>query len=69
MEFALEAKSSSRVTDDHLKGLRELGKDHPRVKRRIVVCLEERARRTDDGIEVLPYKRFVERLWANELLA
>lgn len=67
--FAIEAKSSARVTDDHMKGLRELAKDHPRVKRRIVVCLEERARRTDDGIEILPFARFTERLWSGDLLA
>ena len=67
MQVAVEAKSSSRITRDHLKGLRSLVEDHPRVKRRIVVCREPRARKTDDGIEILPAVTFVRRLWNGEL--
>jgi hypothetical protein len=33
----------------------------------VVVCLEPKARRTDDGIEILPAASFVRRLWAGEL--
>ena len=68
MELAIEAKSGSRITSDHLRGLRQLGSDHPGV-RRAVVCQESRARRTEDGIEILPCGVFVERLWSGELLA
>ena len=68
MQIAIEAKSSARITRDHLKGLRSLVEDHPRVGRRIVVCREPRARRTEDGIEVLPVATFVRRLWAGELV-
>lgn len=64
---AIEAKASPRITSDGLKGLRELKADHPQAGRRVVVSLEPRARLTDDGIEVLPYLEFVERLWAREL--
>ena len=64
MEIALEAKSCSKVTSDHLRGLREIIKDHPKLKRRILVSLEDRARITEDGIEILPYSMFVERLWS-----
>lgn len=67
MELALEAKASARVTSDHLKGLRALAVDHPRVRRRVVVCLEPRARRTADGIEILPWRRFAEDLWSDAL--
>jgi predicted AAA+ superfamily ATPase len=67
MRLAIEAKSSERVTSDHLAGLRSLVQDHPRVRRRIVVCREPRARRTEDGIEILPASVFVQRLWAGEL--
>ena len=63
MRLAIEAKSSARITRDHLKGLRSLAEDHPDVKSRIVVCREPRARRTEDGIEVLPAATFVRRLW------
>jgi predicted AAA+ superfamily ATPase len=67
MRLAIEAKSSERITRDHLQGLRNLVEDHPDVGRRIVVCREPRARETEDGIEVLPAAAFVRRLWAEEL--
>jgi predicted AAA+ superfamily ATPase len=67
MQAAIEAKASERITRDHLKGLRSLREDHPRVARRIVVCRETRARRTEDGIEILPAATFVRRLWAGEV--
>lgn len=68
MHLAVEAKSSRRIIDRHLKGLRTLGQEHPRVGCRIVVCLEPHAWRTDDGIDVLPAKTFAERLWTGGLL-
>jgi len=67
MRVAIEAKSSARITRDQLKGLRTLIEDQPRVARRIVVCREPRARKTDDGIEILPVASFVRRLWAGDL--
>lgn len=67
MAVAIEAKSSSRITSDHLKGLRTLAEDHQRVGRRIVVCREPRARKTDDGIEILPVASFVRKLWGGDL--
>ena len=66
MQVAIEAKSSERITRDHLKGLRTLKEDHPNVERRIVVCREPRARRTEDGIEILPVASFVRKLWAGD---
>jgi predicted AAA+ superfamily ATPase len=68
MRVAIEAKSATRITRDHLKGIRSLVEDHPGVERRIVVCREPRARRTNDGIEVLPATTFVRRLWDGDLL-
>jgi predicted AAA+ superfamily ATPase len=68
VELAIEAKASSRITSDHLKGLRQIVRDHPRVGRRIVVCLEPKARRADDGIEILPAIEFARALWAGEVL-
>jgi uncharacterized protein len=67
MQLALEAKATSRVTSDHLKGLRALAQDHPRIKLRAVVCLEDKARRSDDGILILPAREFCERLASGEL--
>ena len=67
MEIAVEAKASARITRDHLRGLRTLMEEHPGVRRRIVVCLEPRARRTDDGIDILPAADFVGRLGQGSL--
>lgn len=67
MEVALEAKSSRVVTDDHLRGLRNLAQDYPAVKRRIVVSTEKHAWRSSDGIEVLPAREFVDQLWAGDV--
>jgi uncharacterized protein len=65
---AIEAKASPSVHADHLKGLRELVRDRPRVQRRFVVSLDERPRRTEDGIDIVPYRTFVERLWGDDLI-
>jgi predicted AAA+ superfamily ATPase len=69
MACAIEAKATSRVTSDHLRGLREVIVDHRKVKRRILVCLEERMRRTEDGIDILPAREFTRRLWSGRLTA
>lgn len=67
MDVAIEAKSSVRITRDHLKGMRSLVADQPHVNRRIVVCREPKARKTADGIEILPANTFVQRLWKGDL--
>ena len=68
MRLAVEAKASAKITPRHLKGLRSLAKDNPHVARRVIVCLEPRARRTEDGIDLLPVAEFVRRLWRDQLL-
>ena len=67
VEIDIEAKSSARISSAHLRGLRTLGKEYPEVRRRIVVSLEPRPRRTEDGIDILPATTFARRLWAGEL--
>jgi len=67
MHIAIEAKSTARTHDGHLKGLRSIITDYPRIQRRIVVSREARARRTSDGIEVMPAADFVERLWGADI--
>jgi predicted AAA+ superfamily ATPase len=63
MQIAIEAKATARATSDHLKGLRRLAEDHPGITRRLLVSLDSRPRRTDDGIEVLPAAEFSRLLW------
>jgi predicted AAA+ superfamily ATPase len=67
MQVAIEVKATAKVTADHLKGLRSLAQDHPRIKQRVVVCLERQSRRTDDGILILPATDFPEQLTAGAL--
>lgn len=68
MQVALEAKAAKRINAHHLKGIRALKTEHPRLERRIVVCLEPQAWRTKDGISVLPASAFAHRLWQGDIL-
>ena len=67
MEIAIEAKSSKRITTNHLKGLRSLKTDHPNIKRRLIICCEDKLRVTDDGIEIIPAAKFIKMLWQGEI--
>lgn len=69
MEVAIEAKASRRVQARHLKGLRNVKNDHPYVKRRMIICLEDKRRETDDGIEIVPAGDFVEMLWNGDIFS
>ena len=69
VRIAVEAKATAGVHDRHLQGLRQIVVDHPGVKRRIVVSLDQKRRRTDDGIEILPARVFARELWEDSLIA
>ena len=64
---AVEAKASARVGNRHLKGLRSFAQDYPETAHRVLVCLEPRPRRTEDGIDILPAETFTDRLWRGDL--
>jgi predicted AAA+ superfamily ATPase len=66
-EIAVEVKSSQMVTDNHLKGLRAFKEDHP-ARRFIMVSLDPKPRRTSDGIDILPWGEFLNRLWGNGII-
>jgi len=67
MELAIEAKATAKVSADHLRGLRAIKEDHPRIKQRFIVCLERTSRRTEDGILVLPAAEFRDSLERGDL--
>jgi predicted AAA+ superfamily ATPase len=67
VRVAIEVKASANITGDHLKGLRAIAQDHTRVKRRLVVCLEPRRRKTEEGIEIVPIDAFVKELTSGGL--
>jgi predicted AAA+ superfamily ATPase len=60
--IAIEVKSAKKIDRRHLRGLIAL-KEEKICTDYIVVCHEERPR-VEDGIEVLPWKDFLEQLWA-----
>jgi predicted AAA+ superfamily ATPase len=68
MAVAVEAKSSTKITRNHLKALRNLAVEYPEIGRRIVVCREPKPRKTDDGIDILPADLFVKKLWNGEII-
>lgn len=60
---AIEAKGKSRLTSRDTRGLLQFYKDFPEVKHLIIVCLEKRMRKTEEGILIIPCKEFTELLW------
>ena len=67
MEIAIEVKASKKIGKQHLKGLRSLQQEHPELQRLIILCLENKYRKTEDGIEVMPIQTFIQMLWDGEL--
>ena len=58
---AIEVKAKDPVGERDLRGLRAL-KEESLLKHYVVVSLEPRPR-TVDGVRILPWKDFLERLW------
>ncbi|MBN2718936.1 MAG: ATP-binding protein [Deltaproteobacteria bacterium] len=67
IDVAIEVKSSDRIHSGHLKGLIQLLEDHPETKRRVVVCSEPKYRQTSEGIDIMPFRYFLEALWNGDL--
>lgn len=61
--LAVEVKGSRRVHEGDLRPLSALLDDSP-VKHAVVVCLEDEPRTVSRGIEILPWRMFLERLWS-----
>lgn len=64
-EVAIEVKATSIAQERHLAGLGALREENV-VKRFILVCREERARKVD-GIDILPWREFLEQLWSGKI--
>lgn len=63
---ALEVKATRMATNHDLRGLRAF-KEEFRPKRAILVSMDPKPRRTEDGIEILPVDHFLAELWAGQL--
>lgn len=66
-EVAIEIKSNPNVQKNHLKGMRRFMEEYT-VRRAIVVSLDPNPRKTNDNIEILPWKYFLEQLWNGDIL-
>jgi predicted AAA+ superfamily ATPase len=64
-EIGIEVKSTHTITERHLKGLDALHSIQP-LKLKWIVCQEAREKKIG-GVGVLPWRAFVEKLWAGEL--
>ncbi|MEX1118520.1 MAG: DUF4143 domain-containing protein [Terrimicrobiaceae bacterium] len=65
-EIAIEVKGKERIPARDTRNLLQFRAEHPEVRQLVTVCLEERARLTQDGVLILPLTAFLERLWAGE---
>ena len=65
-EVAIEIKSTDFVKDRHLKGLRAFKEEHK--SKYILVSLDPKPRKTNDGILILPWRDFLNNLWANKII-
>jgi predicted AAA+ superfamily ATPase len=62
---AVEVKAKQNVAPRELRGLRALAEERS-VKRALCVCLADRPR-VVEGVSILPYGVFLDRLWEGEL--
>jgi predicted AAA+ superfamily ATPase len=67
MEVAIEIKSSKRVHETDTKNLMALDASH-QPKRLILVSLESEPKKLKENIECLPWKVFLDALWAGEVI-
>ena len=66
-EVAIEVKGSTRLHPSDLRSIRAYVDEHS-PRQAIVVCNERDARRTNDGIWILPWERFLEQLWSDAIV-
>jgi len=66
-EVAIEVKGSNNIQTRHLKGLKSFAEEY-KVKKLIVVS-NDPLERLSENILILPWKRFLEKLWAGEIIS
>jgi predicted AAA+ superfamily ATPase len=67
-EVAIKVKSTEMAKDAHLKGLRRF-RDEYTVRRSLLISLDPTPRKTEDGIEILPWQVFLQDLWDGRILS
>ena len=66
-EVAVEVKATSLATDRHIKGLKRFAEEY-KVKKSILVTNDPWPRKLGDCM-VLPWKDFLDRLWAGDIIS
>ena len=66
-EVAIEIKGTGEARDYHLKGIRAFKDDYV-CRHYIAVSLDRQPRKTSDGIEILPWRVFLDRLWGGKIV-
>ena len=66
-EIALELKGTVSAKPHHLRGLIAFG-DEYKTRRRILVTCDPKPRLYGNKIEILPWKAFLEDLWAGKII-
>lgn len=66
-EVAIEIKGVDQVVGHHLKGLLAFQEEY-NTKKAIVVSLDPKPRQLDNGILVLPWRHFLNKLWSGEII-
>lgn len=66
MDVAIEVKASKKIHEGHMRGVKALLEEQ-RVGKAVIVSLESKPRSLDASISVLPWRNFLEILWAGGL--
>jgi predicted AAA+ superfamily ATPase len=66
MEVAIEVKGARRVHEGDGRGLAAL-REEQRVRRSLIVALEDEPRNMDASVMVMPWRHFLESLWSGDL--
>ncbi|GAB1432146.1 hypothetical protein MASR2M29_07710 [Spirochaetota bacterium] len=66
-KIAIEVKTTTQIQDKHLKGLKAL-QEEMLLERYIIISRDESYQK-EKGIERMPWKLFLEKLWAGKILA
>ena len=66
-KIAIETKTTRRHTERDLKGLKAL-KEEGLFSRYILVCNEDYAQTTESGIEIVPWRQFLDELWTGKVI-
>lgn len=66
-EVIIEVKGTSSAQPQHLKGLIAFGEEY-KPRRRILVSCDRNPRSTVAGVEILPWRVFLEDLWSGKII-